>query len=82
MSPRRSRGKIVEVNFDVGSYVEKGSVLMRLDDRDARSGSNRLRPRSSSSERPWNRRSPALRQAQVRLGVKDGETFDIEIFRR
>lgn len=29
-------GKIAEVNFDVGSYVEKGSVLVRLDDRDAR----------------------------------------------
>ena len=29
-------GKIVEVNFDVGSYVQKGSVLVRLDDRDAR----------------------------------------------
>lgn len=29
-------GKVVEVNFDVGSYVEKGSVLLRLDDRDAR----------------------------------------------
>src|SRR5687768_5936108 len=29
-------GKIVEVNFDVGSYVQKGSVLIRLDDRDAR----------------------------------------------
>lgn len=28
-------GKVVEVNFDVGSYVEKGSVLLRLDDRDA-----------------------------------------------
>ncbi len=29
-------GKIVEVNFDVGGFVEKGSVLVRLDDRDAR----------------------------------------------
>src|SRR5260221_14132326 len=29
-------GKIVEVNFDVGSYVQKGSVLIRLDDRDAK----------------------------------------------
>src|SRR5215210_3089472 len=29
-------GKIVEVNFDVGSYVNRGDVLVRLDDRDAR----------------------------------------------
>src|SRR5438132_2216540 len=29
-------GKVTEVNFDIGSYVSKGSVLLRLDDRDAR----------------------------------------------
>lgn len=29
-------GKIVAVNFDVGSYVTQGSVLVQLDDRDAR----------------------------------------------
>src|ERR1043166_9167519 len=28
-------GKIAEVNFDVGSFVSKGSVLVRLDPRDA-----------------------------------------------
>jgi RND family efflux transporter MFP subunit len=28
-------GKIIEVNFDVGSYVNKGDVLVRLDPRDA-----------------------------------------------
>src|SRR5215207_6849206 len=28
-------GKITEVNFDVGSYVNKGDVLIRLDARDA-----------------------------------------------
>src|SRR5215213_4434463 len=29
-------GKIVEVNFDIGSYVSQGNVLIRLDARDAR----------------------------------------------
>src|SRR6476661_847684 len=29
-------GKVTQVNFDVGSYVTHGSVLLRLDDRDAR----------------------------------------------
>jgi RND family efflux transporter MFP subunit len=29
-------GKIAQVNFDVGSYVNQGDVLIRLDDRDAR----------------------------------------------
>ena len=28
-------GKIVEVNFDIGSYVQQGAVLLRLDGRDA-----------------------------------------------
>src|SRR5688572_5840449 len=28
-------GKIVEVNFDIGSYVQQGAVLVRLDARDA-----------------------------------------------
>src|SRR5438552_18433601 len=28
-------GKIAEVNFDIGSFVTKGSVLVRLDPRDA-----------------------------------------------
>src|SRR3982751_4237940 len=28
-------GKVVEVNFDIGSYVQQGSVLVRLDARDA-----------------------------------------------
>src|SRR6478672_2846860 len=29
-------GKIAQVNFDIGSYVNQGDVLIRLDDRDAR----------------------------------------------
>ena len=29
-------GKITAVNFDIGSYVERGSVLVQIDDRDAR----------------------------------------------
>ena len=29
-------GKITAVNFDLGSYVQKGSVLIQIDDRDAR----------------------------------------------
>src|SRR6187402_793396 len=27
-------GKIIEVNFDIGSYLSQGSVLIRLDPRD------------------------------------------------
>ncbi|MFN2501756.1 MAG: efflux RND transporter periplasmic adaptor subunit [Pyrinomonadaceae bacterium] len=72
-------GKIVLVNFDVGSYVQQGSVLVRLDDRDARI---RLEQAQAQAEqrKAVGQAVAALRQAQVRLGLKDGETFNIESF--
>lgn len=73
-------GKIVEVNFDVGSYVEKGSVLVRLDDRDARLRLEQAEAQVVQQRRAVDTARAALRQAQVRLGLKDGETFDIETF--
>ncbi len=73
-------GKIVEVNFDVGSYVEKGSVLVRLDDRDARLRLEQAEAQVVQQRRAVDTATAALRQAQVRLGLKDGETFDIETF--
>lgn len=73
-------GKIVEVNFDVGSYVEKGSVLVRLDDRDARIRVEQAEAQLEQQKKAVNQAVAALRQAQIRLGVRDGETFDIENF--
>ncbi len=73
-------GKIVEVNFDVGSYVERGSVLVRLDDRDARLRLEQAEAQVVQQRRAVDTAVAALRQAQVRLGLKDGETFDIETF--
>lgn len=80
-------GKIVQVNFDIGSYVQKGSVLVQLDDRDARI---RLEQANAQVEQAnaQVRQAQAnvdqaianLRQTQARLGVKDGESFDIETF--
>lgn len=73
-------GKIVEVNFDVGSYVEKGSVLVRRDDRDAKLRLEQAEAQVVQQRRAFDTATAALRQAQVRLGLKDGETFDIETF--
>lgn len=80
-------GKIVQVNFDIGSYVQKGSVLVQLDDRDARI---RLEQANAQVEQAKTQVNQAqanvdqavanLRQTQARLNVKDGETFDIETF--
>ena len=73
-------GKIVDVNFDVGSYVQKGSVLVRLDDRDARIRLEQAQGQLEQQKKAVNQAIAALRQAQIRLGVKDGEIFDIATF--
>ena len=73
-------GKIVEVNFDVGSFVQKGSVLVRLDDRDARIRLEQAQAQVGQQKKAVDQSIAALRQAQIRLGVKDGQTFDIATF--
>lgn len=73
-------GKIVEVNFDVGSFVQKGSVLIRLDDRDARIRIDQTQAQVEQQKKAVDQAIAALRQAQIRLGVKDGEVFDIATF--
>lgn len=80
-------GKIVEVNFDVGSYIKQGDVLVRLDAREAQIRLNQAlaqveqqRRAVSSAEAGVDQAVASLRQAQVRLGIKDGETFEIKDF--
>ena len=73
-------GKIVEVNFDVGSYVTKGSVLVRLDNRDAQIRIDQAEAQVVQQQKAVGTAVAALRQAQIRLGVKDGEVFNIETF--
>ncbi|MGB4989540.1 MAG: efflux RND transporter periplasmic adaptor subunit [Pyrinomonadaceae bacterium] len=73
-------GKIVEVNFDVGGYVTKGSVLVRLDVRDAQIRLEQAQAQVEQQKKAVGTAIAALRQAQVRLGVGDGESFDIETF--
>jgi RND family efflux transporter MFP subunit len=80
-------GKIVEVNFDIGSYVTQGSVLLRLDPRDAqirleqaRAQVEQARQAVQQSEANAEQALASLRQTQARLGVRDGETFQIKDF--
>lgn len=80
-------GKIARVNFDVGSYVKKGDVLVRLDARDAEirlqqalSQLEQAKKAVDQAEAGVDQAVANLRQTQVRLGVRDGETFDIEDF--
>lgn len=73
-------GKITEVNFDVGSFVGKGSVLVRLDPRDAQIRLDQARDQLEQQKRAYDQAVANLRQTQARLGVKDNETFNIETF--
>ncbi len=73
-------GKIVSVNFDVGSFVTKGSVLVKLDPRDAQIRLEQAEAQVEQQKSAVDQAVAALRQAQVRLGVKDGEKFDIATF--
>jgi multidrug efflux pump subunit AcrA (membrane-fusion protein) len=80
-------GKIVEVNFDIGSYVSQGSVLVRLDPRDAqirleqtRAQVEQQRQAVQQAESNADQALAGLRQTQARLGVRDGEIFQIKDF--
>ncbi len=80
-------GKIVRVNFDVGSYVRKGEPLVQLDAKDAQirleqaqAQVEQQRKAVQQAEAGVNQAIANLRQTQVRLGVKDGENFDINTF--
>lgn len=67
-------GKIVEVNFDIGSFVKQGDVLIRLDSRDAQI-------RLEQAQKTFEQATANYRQAQNRLGLtSDNQTFDIETF--
>ncbi len=80
-------GKIVEVNFDIGSYVNQGDVLVRLDPRDAnirleqaRALLEQQRQAVQQAEAGVDQAIATLRQTQARLGISDGETFQIKDF--
>ena len=80
-------GKIVEVNFDIGSYVGQGDVLVRLDARDAQIRVEQARAQVEQQRQAVNQANANaeqslanLRQTQARLGVGDGQTFQIQNF--
>lgn len=87
-------GKIIEVNFDVGSYVNRGDVLVRLDPRDAqirleqaesqagqaRAQVDQARAAVKQAEAAVDQARANMRQQQIRLGLTEGSTFDINKF--
>lgn len=87
-------GKVTEVNFDIGSYVQKGDVLIRIDARDAqlrleqaRSQANQaqaqveqVKSTVKQAEAGVEQARANLRQQQSRLGLTQGDNFSIESF--
>jgi len=80
-------GKVVAVNFDVGGYVNRGDVLVRLDDRDARIRLEQAQAAAAQQEAAVRQAEAGVQQAQqnvrqtqARLGLTEGSNFDIETF--
>jgi RND family efflux transporter MFP subunit len=64
-------GKVVAVGVDLGSFVERGAMLVRLDDRDARIRLEQATAQVAQSE-------AAVRQAEAKLGLRPGQQFNPE----
>lgn len=77
-------GKVVAVNFDVGSYVNRGDVLVRLDDRDARIRLEQAQAQYAQAQSQVNtaragveQAQANVRQARAQLGLGENQTFNV-----
>lgn len=77
-------GKIVAVNFDIGSYVQKGSVLVQLDDRDARIRLEQAQAQVAQAQSQVEQARANVEQArsnvvqtQARLGLTPNQSFNV-----
>ncbi|MEP6920414.1 MAG: efflux RND transporter periplasmic adaptor subunit [bacterium] len=62
-------GKVVAIGVDLGSYVKRGQMIVRLDEVDSK-----LRVEQSQAQ--VDQMKAALRQAEEKVGVRPGQTFD------
>src|SRR5437899_11275784 len=65
----KTAGKISNVMVNVGQYVSQGSVVAKIDDRDAR---NQLATANASVKQT----TAAVRQAEARLGLSPNGNFN------
>ena len=77
-------GKIVQVNFDIGSYVNQGDVLIRLDDRDARIRLEQAQAQQQQAQSAVGQAQAQVesarsnvRQALAQLGLSDTGSFNV-----
>ncbi|HVQ38874.1 MAG TPA: biotin/lipoyl-binding protein, partial [Pyrinomonadaceae bacterium] len=62
-------GKVSVIGVDLGSYVKRGQMIVRLDDVDAK-----LRVEQAQAQ--IDQAKAALRQAEEKAGIRTGQTFD------
>ncbi len=62
-------GKVVAVGVELGSYVKRGQMIVRLDDVDAK-----LRVQQAQAQ--VEQAKAALRQAEEKVGIRAGQSFD------
>ena len=68
VAPQTS-GKVVVVGVDIGSYVRRGQMLVRLDDAE-------LKLRVDQAAAQVAQAKAAVRQAEERIGLRSGQAFD------
>ena len=62
-------GKVVAVGVDLGSYVKRGQMIVRLDDVD-------LKLRVDQAQAQLDQARAALRQAEEKIGLRAGQNFE------
>ena len=68
VAPQTS-GKVVAVGVDIGSYVRRGQMLVRLDDAE-------LKLRVAQAATQVEQAKAAVRQAEEKIGLRSGQAFD------
>lgn len=62
-------GKVVAIGVDLGSYVKRGQMIVRLDDVD-------LKLHVQQAQAQLEQAKAALRQAEEKVGLRPGQNFD------
>ena len=63
-------GKVTAIGVDLGSYVKRGQMIVRLDDVDSK-----LRVEQAQAQ--LEQAKAALRQAEEKIGLRPGQNFDV-----
>ena len=63
-------GKVTAIGVDLGSYVKRGQMIVRLDDVDSK-----LRVEQAQAQ--LDQAKAALRQAEEKVGLRPGQAFDV-----